>query len=148
MPGEDYPNRFVPHALYDPATAGLFGQQPKRPPRATLRWRTTHHRHDRGLLAAIELGRRLRSRVLRQRMLKTGPQVSLADPRYLPRVPSHRNRCRTYGLTAVEKQQHLNPPPHPRRKLRPPSSYSLQLGPVRGRELQPLESRPGPHSTL
>jgi hypothetical protein len=81
-------------------------------------------------------------------MLQTAAQIPLPDPRYLARVPADGNRRGAHRLSAVEQQQHLNPPPHPRRQRRPPSSHSLQLGTVFGGELQPFESRPGLHPTL
>lgn len=148
MPGEDHSNRLVTDALYDPAPPSLLGQQPQGPPRAPIRRRPTHHRDDRGLLNAVEFGRRLRARVLPQRMLQPAFYVPLADPRDLPRVPAHGRCGRANSLASVEEQQHLDPSPDSRRQRRPPSSHPLQLRAVFRRELQPSESRPGLHPML
>lgn len=96
-----------------PAAPGLLGQEPQGPSCAPLWRRTADHRDDRGLLTAIELRRWLWSRVFSQCLLQTTAQVPLPDPRNLPRVPIDRGRRRAHGLPGIEKQQHLNPSPHP-----------------------------------
>jgi hypothetical protein len=79
MPGENDPDGLPADGVDNPAATGLQRQQTDRPSRSSIRRRATHHRDQRRLLNAIELGRWLGARVIGQRLLQSNLQVPLPD---------------------------------------------------------------------
>jgi hypothetical protein len=148
LPGEYNANGFPAHRLDDAATARLLGQEPYRPPRASIR-RWSAHEGDHGcLLNTIELPLGLWPWVLRQRIRQAGVQVSLTHAGNLPWIPADSRCCCPNALSLVQEQEHPDAPPDPRCQLASTPLNLPQRQAILRLEFQPCEPRCSLHPTL
>ncbi|UJR87371.1 Hypothetical protein I5071_1630 (plasmid) [Sandaracinus amylolyticus] len=108
------------------------------------------HRDDRGLLRAVELPLRVRTRVIRQRRVQTSLRIALGDTRNLSRVTPDCDRRGSDRHALVEEKQRADPTPLAGRE-----SLPMATAPPRAKELavclgqlQPCEPRSRLHRPL
>ena len=70
----------------DSSSNGVFGQEPDCPACSPLRRGPADERNQGSLLDAVQLGNASRPRVLGERMLEATLEVTVGNPRHLPRI--------------------------------------------------------------
>ena len=133
------PDRLAADRLHDAPPCRLLGDQPSRPAGISLRGRAAHHGHDRGDLHAVELLRRLRPRLVRERRLKPASNVPLAHTRDLTRVAARRLCRRTCRQPLIQQLQDPDPSPATSRHLVSAGLELSELGLVCVAQAEPAE---------
>jgi len=131
--GQNYAHRFAAYRVDHTASHRVLGQQPNRPTRSPFRRRTAHQRHQRRLLAAVQLRlvHAIEPPLFAERVLEPTFKVAVRDPRDLAPVRTQRRRRRGHRHPAVQHQQRLDAPPDSGRPLLACAPPSFQLPPVR-----------------
>jgi hypothetical protein len=136
---QSHSNGFPPDTPDDPALHYLRGDEPDRPPRVAIRWRSAYERNDRGFLDAIELALAAGTRVVSKCCLESVGVVPIRDALHFAVVPANRHGGGEHREPLVELLQRKDPSPGPRRELL--LLQALQLTAILSRQPQTRRTR-------